>query len=344
LFACAAGAPEPLPLPDAHVLAGGTVVGLGPADVEVRDGRITAVGAVDASLPRLDVQGRWLVPGFIDAHVHLIYAPRGEEMVQAGIAGAVDWAAPMEAIGRPVGPTTVWAGPILTAPGGYPTEGWGRDGYGLVCSDATACAAAVDQVLDGGARVVKIAIGASGPQLSEASLRAIVERAHSRGVLVGAHALDNNDARLAGTVGADILVHAPSGPLSDDVVALWADRAVISTISAFNGVDATRQLHGAGATVLYGTDFGNTGVAGISGAELDGLGRAGLDAADILQAGTRAPAMLFGLEELGAIAVGKEASLLVLERDPLLEVGTLQQPAAVIARGLLVRGSVEAAE
>ena len=47
--------------------------------------------------------------------------------------------------------------------------------------------------------------------------------------------------------------------------------AVVSTLAAFGGspaaVDNLRRLHAAGATVLYGTDLGNTRDAGPSAEE-----------------------------------------------------------------------------
>jgi len=58
------------------LLAGGTVVDvftgeLRRADVAVSGGRIAAVGPVRESLETVDVSGRFLLPGLIDAHVHL---------------------------------------------------------------------------------------------------------------------------------------------------------------------------------------------------------------------------------------------------------------------------------
>jgi imidazolonepropionase-like amidohydrolase len=47
--------------------------------IEVRGGRITRVDRMDAwtaprDLPRLDAEGRFVIPGLLDCHVHLIYA------------------------------------------------------------------------------------------------------------------------------------------------------------------------------------------------------------------------------------------------------------------------------
>ncbi|HEY8294556.1 MAG TPA: amidohydrolase [Micrococcaceae bacterium] len=50
--------------------------------VLIKDGKITAAGTdvrIPAAAETLDAQGQWLLPGFIDAHVHLGMHPEGEE-------------------------------------------------------------------------------------------------------------------------------------------------------------------------------------------------------------------------------------------------------------------------
>lgn len=334
LLGCHADATPPsgvLVLTDASLPGGGSVA------LALEDGRILAAVPDDAT--RVDLGGYWVAPGFIDAHVHIVYSPKRDELVPGGIVGAVDWAAPLDRM-QAEGPTVVFAGPILTAPGGYPTRSWGADGYGLEVEDAEAATAAVDQVHAAGAGVVKVTVGGGGPQLDRVRLEAIVARAHTLGLPVGAHALDDASARLAGEVGADVLVHAPRGTLSEETVALWADRALIATVSAFGGETATRQLHEAGTTILYGTDFGNTIRARISDAELRGLLRSGLSGAEILAAGTSLPAARFGFEDLGSLEPGKEASLLVLDADPHVDPLTLARPVAVLHRGIVVAGAL----
>jgi imidazolonepropionase-like amidohydrolase len=337
-LACRAPTSPPTPEPPGvWALRGGTVVGVGVTDVTIDDGRIVAVGPADAA--GIDVTGRFLVPAVVDAHVHLAYAPRGPELLVGGVAAAVDWAAPVRAIG-PIadGPDVVWAGPILCAPGGYPTQSWGRGGYGLEIRDADEAVAAVATIHDAGARVAKISLEAGGPDLDDAALRALIDAAHARGMLVGAHALTDRGAARAAALGADVLVHAPSGALSDATVAAWEDRAVIPTIDAFRGVDATRRLAAAGVRVLYGTDFGNTGELGVSAREIAGMQAAGLDGARILAAATSEPAAVFGLDHLGAIAPGRDASLLVLDEDPLVDPTALARPRAVLHRGRVIAG------
>lgn len=343
-LACAAvsRAPQPLdsaPSPPSVLLQGGTVVGQGLVDVWMRDGRILKVGegltAEGAEV--VDVRGRFLVPAFIDSHVHLAYLPEGEAMADGGVAGAVDLAAPIEFLAAEHAPLLVRAaGPMITAAGGYPTRSWGSDGYGLECADAAEAVAAVDRLHDAGATVVKLPI-TTDPQLDDGAIAVATARAHALGMRVASHALSDDEASRAASAGVDALAHTPTSELSPTTLASWSGRAVISTLGAFGGRATTltnlAALRDAGATVLYGTDFGNTRYAGIDPDEIGLLQSAGFSGAEILAAGTSAPAAFWGFEDLGAIEAGRAASLLVLPADPLLHPESVVAPEQVWVAG-----------
>ena len=287
----------------------------------------------------IDVSGRWIVPAFIDSHVHLAYYPVGEELLKAGVVAAVDLAAP-ERFVAPVaerGARVLWAGPMVTPLQGYPTRSWGAGGYGAECGDRGACEAEVDRLAEAGARLIKVPVG-QGPDHHVSVLAGIVERAHGRQLPVTCHALGDDAAARAAAAGVDVLAHTPTASLTDDTVAAWSGRAVISTLSAFGGaattVDNLRRLRAAGATVLYGTDLGNTRTAGIDPAEIRLLQEAGLDGPAIIEAATAAPAQLWGLADLGALTPGKSASLLVLTADPYEDPLTLATPEQVWIDGV----------
>ena len=331
---CASEASDSSPTPDAYVVTGGTVVGHGRADVEVADGRIVGLGTVAPTGERIDVSGRFLAPAFVDSHVHLAYLPEAAAMANGGIAAAIDLAAPLSFLTElPARPRVLASGPMITAVGGYPTQSWGRNGYGLECADAAAVRAAVQQLAAAGARVIKVPV-TSDPGLDDGELRAAAEEAHARGLKVAAHALSDDEAARAARTGVDVLAHTPVSPLSKKTVALWSDRAVISTLRAFGGSEtAIANLHAlraAGATVLYGTDFGNTTTPGIDDRELELLARAGLDGAAILDAATSAPAAFWGLEGFGRIELGAEAHILVLDADPTVDPTTLSRIVRVL--------------
>ena len=58
--------------------------------------------------------------------------------------------------------------------------------------------------------------------------------------------------------------------------------------------------------------------------------------AEILAAGTSAPAGRWaGLGGLGAVAVGKDASVMLLAADPLVDPLTLASPTLVVIRGVV---------
>jgi imidazolonepropionase-like amidohydrolase len=318
------------------VLRNGRLPGGMAADVEVRDGKIVAVGRVDARVEAVDVSGRFLAPAFIDSHVHLAYLPMIPDMLAGGVAAAVDLAAPEAFLAEPHGEMRLIAsGPMITSPGGYPLDSWGRDGYGLACADPASCAAAVDHLNALGAGLIKVPL--TEPGLDDAEFQAVVDRAHVAGLRVAIHALTEHGAHRGAVAGADLLAHVPVELLTEETLATWANRAVISTLAAFGGaaaIENTKALHETGATVLYGTDYGNTRHAGVDPDEIAQLVMAGFDGAAILDVGTRAPARYWGLADLGAIEVGKTASLLVLADDPLVNPMTLASPVIVYIGGI----------
>lgn len=149
LLGLAACEPAAQPCPECVAIRGATVLdGLGAAPlagqtVLIRDGRIAALGA-DVAIPPearvLDGEGRWVIPGLIDAHAHVTILPleasgalatrmdreASEQalrtMLAFGITSARNPAAPAEdgvalreavARGEILGPTLVTAGEAL---------------------------------------------------------------------------------------------------------------------------------------------------------------------------------------------------------------------------------------
>jgi len=333
---------------DAHqsttsfVLRFGNVFGVGQKNLSIENGVVVAVGVPDDAGERVvNVSGRFIVPGFIDSHVHLAYYPEGAaELASNGIVAVLDLAAPLESLTADHAPLRVLnAGPMVTAPGGYPLDSWGANGYGLGVASPAAGAAAVATLLKAGVVAIKVPLTAA-PTLDDPTVKAVVAAAHARGLKVYCHALEDKNAARAAADGVDVLAHTPTETLSEATLTAWQSRTVISTLSAFGGSDAAIQnlktLRKRGARVLYGTDFGNTRGTGVQGPELTLLIAAGLDGAEIVRAGTSVPAEFLGLNDLGSLEVGKRASFMVLAADPALDPLTLAQPVAVYVDGALV--------
>lgn len=298
--------------------------------------RIDIAGETIAAVEAADASG-WLWPVVVDSHVHLAYWDVASQLAASGVGVAVDLAAP-ERDAAPKDLHVLSSGPMLTHVDGYPLDAWGSDGYGIGCDDAACVRTAIARLAARGASVIKVALDGDG--LAPALVPAVVTAAHERGLPVAAHALSNASARLAATAGVDILAHTPTESLAADTVAVWSGRTVISTLAAFGGADSTienlRRLRAAGATVLYGTDLGNTRDAGPSAREIELLRSAGMDDAAITAAMTTAPLAYWKLP-LATFATGAEATFLVVDADPQVDVDALVSPREVWIRGQRLR-------
>jgi imidazolonepropionase-like amidohydrolase len=136
----------------------------------------------------------------------------------------------------------------------------------------------------------------------------------------------------------------------------WADPDVLATFDEVKaypeltarprrppGAEAARtaahnlkRLASAGVTIAAGTDAGNIGT--LHGPsifrELRLMADAGLTPAEVLAAATSGGARVMGREkDLGAVASGKLADLLILDRDPLADVGNLEAIHRVVKGG-----------
>ena len=211
----------------------------------VGDGRITAVNGSGVALPpgveTIDGTGRTLLPGLIDAHVHLpIFG--AEQALQQTLAFGVTTAINMWTGAPPPGftgtsavarqkqiaatdsPALAWiltAGTGATAKGGHPAQMEGpQSALGLATVNAPGEADAfVAARLADGSDFLKIIyddvalwLGKPLPRLSEEVVAALVSAAHARGKLAVAHIGAEREARSAVSVGVDGLAHIFTGP------------------------------------------------------------------------------------------------------------------------------------
>ena len=184
--------------------------------VVIRGDEIVAVGRqseVDASAPkRIDLGDATIVPGVVDLHVHDL--GRGQRL--SPVTTVRDVGAPEFALAsvrdEPGEPHVTFAGPILTAPGGYPAS-VGLDEVAGIVHNVPEARAVVRRLARKGVSVIKVAVewkgGADWPVLSPAQLEAIVDEAHGQGLLVTAHVTSMAAARRAFESGVDELAHMP---------------------------------------------------------------------------------------------------------------------------------------
>ena len=200
----------------------------------VRDGRIEAVGARDAvDIPpdaeQIDVTGRTIMPGLINAHGHVNPSPYTEESVESQLALYARY-----------GVTTVFS------LGGDGPEGMAvRDRQDTSALDRARLFVAgpvvtgdtpeeavevVNAVADSGADIVKIRVddnlGASTKMTPEV-YQAVIETTHQRGLRLAAHLYYLEDAKGLLEAGADLIAHSVrDAEVDDETITLLRDSGV----------------------------------------------------------------------------------------------------------------------
>ena len=99
---------------------------------------------------------------------------------------------------------------------------------------------------------------------------------------------------------------------------------------------ATKALYDAGVPLVAGTDAGIfTNIPGSAMTrELELLVEAGLSPYEALQTATVNSAKVLGFDKTGVIAPGYRANLVLLDGNPLSDVGAVENPSAVMIRGV----------
>lgn len=299
----------------------------------------------------IDGSGMTLLPGFIDAHVHLgFFDPT--EVLAGGVTAARDTGWPASEIfaltsklqqDPTAGPYLLATGPMVTAEGGYPTRAeWAPRGTGIEVGDESQVRDAVTDLISRGAKFIKVAQEPhQGPVMSLDVLGAVVAAAHAEGVRVTSHCGSLDQLKVAITCGVDELAHGlwSDESIPDDVIdaMVVARMTVVPTMHidpSDQRVDNLRRFAAAGGHVIYGTDMGNAGPPpGTDVAELKLMMSAGLALEDALSSATARSADYLGLEGRGRIVNGAIADLVLVKGDPRRDVEVLSHPVLVMREG-----------
>ncbi|EOD68152.1 amidohydrolase family protein [Amycolatopsis vancoresmycina] len=213
-------------------------------------GRITAVGD-GLTAPGADVvagAGRTLLPGLIDAHVHITrsglrhgFAFGVTTQLDMFADPAVLWALRAEAARGGAVSDFRSAGTGATAPGGHPAQLVHHGLFGpfpTLASPSEAPAFVAARVAEGSDYLKVFASSVPGeghrPSLTADAVAALVAAAHEHGLLAVVHAMDVRSALAAVRAGADGLVHLPfDRPPGPEFVAELAarDAFVVPTLT-----------------------------------------------------------------------------------------------------------------
>jgi imidazolonepropionase-like amidohydrolase len=317
-----------------RALVGPNLESLDEATVVIENDILLAVGAAsDIKTPDgallVDATGFTLIPGFLDCHVHIGMAAPAD-VLNGGVTTVRDlaWQRDIWSLSSQSkdehwpGPEILAAGQMLTVPEGYPLRAqWAPNGTGRAIRSTAEAREAVAEQAESGACVIKVALNELvGPTLDAATLEAIVEAAHERGLRVTGHVYGLSELHKALDAGMDELAHMLMSP--EPIPAATVSRMVsqsmtiVPTLSCFFGNEQTiaienlRAFVTAGGKYVYGTDLGNEGPRpGIDPRELDALARAGLTGSEIVASATTRASAHLGLTDRGALQPGLYADV-----------------------------------
>ncbi len=373
-------------------------------DLRCADGRIAEAGPgpAAADVRTLDLRGAVVLPGLIDAHVHVAastadlgslpaqspaYAAAQAARIMSAmldrgfttvrdVAGADYGLADAQAEGLFRGPRLLFCGKALSQTGGH---GDSRT-RGTHVRDDHPCCAGLNRIADGvdavraaardelrkGAHHLKVMAsgGVASPtdridstQYSADELRAIVEEAEAANRYVAAHAYTARAVNRALELGVRSIEH---GNLLDDrsvelfvsrdaylvptLVTYWALkeegrehglpesswRKVDEVLDA--GLAALERAARGGVKLVYGTDL----LGGMHRHQNHEFRlRAEVQSPlEVIRAATSTAADLLNLTgEIGTLAVGAHADLVVVDGDPLADIGVLTRPFRHVVQG-----------
>lgn len=382
-------------------------------DVLVQGAKIVEVGG-DLSVPSgarvVDLGGRTLLPGFIDAHTHVTFDP--PKSYEAGVARSVketdadrvlrgvrNARATLEAgfttvrnvggtladralrdaiaAGHVAGPRMLVANHSIGISGGhcdgtntFHPEIWGGppDYRRGVADGLEEVRKAVRYQIKQGADVIKICAtggvlsqgdGVGAPQLTVDEMKVIVEETVRAERKVAAHAHGNLGIREAVKAGVHSIEHGsildaqtvammrrrgtflvPTAYVAE-VVERKANEGVLSADSAAKAREIAPKMrrsfklaYDAGVKIALGTDAG-VFPHGHNGKEFRAMVQLGMKPMDAIVSATRSGAELLGLDNVGQIKAGYLADMVVVDGDPLADIGVLERPVLVMKGGAI---------
>lgn len=332
--------------------------------IEIRAGRIAALHRpgdgwrAPDGVRVLSLVGHTILPGLIDAHVHLTLAgdPAANALatLRAGFTTVADLGSAGGAgirlrdditAGRVAGPRVIAGGSWIGAKGGVCEFG----GATVATPEEAGQRARSD--LEAGADLLKVCVTGwpaeavahpDSVQMNEAMLAPVLAAARQRQRPVYAHAIGQAGALLAARAGVRALAHTPVVDSAGAERLRATGVPVISTLATLTQGGAGgrvfasfHQLRRAGVPVVLGTDAGVL-PHGKNAEELVALTEAGLSPLEALRAATVDAAGLLDLRDAGEILLGKRADLVIVEGDPLVNVQVVRRPLLVVAGGRVV--------
>ena len=258
---------------------------------------------------------------------------------------------------------------IIAAGRGITSKGGHGQTISVEVQGANEVATAVNEEIERGADLIKIfptgGVLGAGPHGYEVAMTAeeiytAVETAHEKGVLIAAHVHGSEGVELVLDAGVDTIEHGTAATAEQAARMVEEQVALVPTLSPLEAIrqrefDLPRDLVkragdvanvaaesvataiATGVVVLPGTDAGTPfNPPGQLVAEMVLLRDLGMTEAQVIAAATSVAASVFGWPELGLLEAGNVADLLLVEGDPLEDLGTLAWPLTIVQNGVAI--------
>ncbi|MCJ1373084.1 hypothetical protein MMC20_004311 [Loxospora ochrophaea] len=348
-----------------------------PHNIYIAQGKITIIEPYDPAavfdeswFPTYG-NGSFLVPGFIDSHVHLLGIEQFRQLCSYGVTSAMDMAtfplALLQSLRQIAGRNGLPDARFCGLGASTRSSNWA---VGAQVQNPTDARAFIQTQVAQGADYCKVVMDDSLPEgmvpFDMETLRALIDTAHENGKKMIAHACTLKPYQDAIAAGMDIITHSPMNtaldPTTDITPMVKGKTIAIPTLCmqqsiiqrnphmaqeahwSFDTVTASaRAMHQAGIPILVGTDSNAAEVSpghpmhGVSlHLEMELLVHgAGMSPIEVLRAATSKPASVFGLNDRGSIQVGKRADLVLLAReDPTMNISATRMIRQVWAQGV----------
>jgi imidazolonepropionase-like amidohydrolase len=355
------------------------------ATVVLREGKIASIGtgAPSAGLRAIDVRGRYLVPGLIDAHTHITTLRAARTALESGVTTvrSAGVSAYVDVGLRELVRKGALPGPDVVAAGYHVRPRLAEEAFlsdpglsaflagGVTTPDAIRqvvranLARGVDWIKTTSTERAGLPETDPRKQLyTAAEVKVMVDEAAARGIPVMAHAHGEEGALAAVNAGVRSIEHGTY--LSETALRLMVQKGTYLVPTYATVVDLVEpggdydnrdlRLRGRhmlprlretvqravklGVRIVTGADtgYGPTSVTRVSH-EVAAFVEMGMTPLEALQsATTRAAEMLNLAARTGAVEAGLDADLLVVERNPLEQVSTLDDPLLVVSNGRVV--------
>jgi imidazolonepropionase-like amidohydrolase len=334
--------------------------------IVVEQRRIVSVGpppSPGATDSVIDLSGYTVLPGLIDAHVHLAIGGSVRDNaladLKAGFTTVVDLGARTTRLlqirdsinaGLIPGPRVLAAGIWIGRKDGVCEF----NGIGIA-GGAEGFRARVQENVDAGADVIKVCVSGwpaaayTSPneyEVPDSVLSAVVGAAAKLGRKVIAHDISAAGVHAALRANVHGLAHAAYVDTATAARMRRSGMFVIPTLTSLTGNDSSaasralresvKTLHRAGVTLVFGTD-GGVLPHGANAAEFATLAGIGVPLLEVLRSATVNAAAAFGIaDSVGTIAPGKIADLVAVEGDPLIDPTAFQRIRFVMRAGRTV--------